>query len=134
MNRKEFLSKLGIGAAFVLTSTCLGSCTKDNAALDNIDFTLDLDAPANTSLLQNGGYIVQSSVVVAKNNNGAYVAATQICSHDDLVEVTFKNNEFYCTAHGARFDQQGNGLNSNGSKGIRTYQTELSGNILRVFS
>ena len=134
MTRKDFLSKIGIGAAFVLSSTCLGGCLKDNAALDNVDFSLDLDAPANGNLLQSGGYLIKDQVVVAKSDSGGYLAATQICSHENLVEVIFKDDEFYCTAHGARFDHQGNGLNSKGSKGIRAYNVELSGNMLRVFS
>ena len=43
MNRKEFIEKLGIGAAFVLTSTCLGSCTRDRAdPIKDLDFVIDL--------------------------------------------------------------------------------------------
>ena len=134
MTRKDFLSKVGIGAAFVLTSSCLGGCSKDNAALDAVDFTLDLNAPENIALLQNGGYLIKDQIVIAKNDTGEYVAATQVCSHNNLVEVIFKEDEFYCTAHGARFNQQGDGRNNNGSKGLKTYNVELSGNSLRIFS
>ena len=80
MERRAFLEKIGIGAAFVLTTSCLQSCQKDSAAA--VDFTLDLSATANAALKNNGGYLVNSGVVVAKDNSGNYVAATQTCSHE----------------------------------------------------
>lgn len=136
MNRKEFLSKIGIGAAFALTSTCLGGCYKDNgiSPAANVDFTLDLTQSNNSNLLQNGGYLIKDRVVVAKNEAGEYVAATQLCSHDDKYKVVFRDNEWFCTDHDARFDLNGNGLNNKGSRGLTIYQTELIGDTLRVFS
>lgn len=132
MTRKEFLGKIGIGAAFVLTASCLGSCTKD--AGNAVDFILDLTDSANAALQNTGGYIIKNQVVVAKANDGNYYAATQICSHEDEVKVIFRDNQYYCTLHGAKFDLNGDGLNSNGSKGISVYNTTLSGTQLRVFS
>lgn len=138
MNRKEFLSKLGMGAAFALTATCLGGCTKDNSLtafdLQNVDFTLDLSDPANSALLENGGYVIRNRVVVARNMSGELVAATQVCSHESKVKVIYRNNEWYCTEHGARFALDGQGLNKNGSRGLTVYKTELNGNLLRVFA
>lgn len=135
MNRKEFLEKLGLGAAFALTATCGGGCSSDNAGEDaDVDFTLDLDDAANADLLQDGGYIFNGNVVIARNNDGAYVAATKVCSHEQLTQVIFQNNIWYCTAHAAEFDQTGEGLNANGSDGLTIYNTELSGNMLRIFS
>jgi nitrite reductase/ring-hydroxylating ferredoxin subunit len=132
MTRKEFLSKVGFGAAFVLTATCMGSCVTGISG--SVDFILDLDDTANAALQNVGGYVIQNKVVVAKANDGNFYAATQICSHEDKQKVVFKNNEFYCTDHGARFDLQGDGLNNNGRKGLTIYNTTLSGTQLRVFS
>jgi cytochrome b6-f complex iron-sulfur subunit len=136
MERKDFIAQLGLGAAFVLTAGCFGSCKKDStpAADVPVDFTLDLAAPANAALATNGGYLVSNGVVVAKNNAGAYVAATQTCSHEGLKQITLANNEWTCTAHGAKFNLAGSGLNSNGSKGLKIYNTTLTGTSLRVFS
>ena len=135
MTRKAFLEKLGIGAAFALTATCLGACTKDSLApVEELSFEIDLADPEHASLLTNGGYIIKDQVVVAKSLDGDYVAATQICSHEGRIEVVFQGNEFFCTAHAARFDTEGNGLNVNGSRGLTTYRTELNGSILSVFS
>lgn len=132
MTRKEFLGKIGIGAAFVLTASCLGSCTKD--AGKAVDFILDLNDSANAALQNTGGYIVKNQVVVAKAEDGNYYAATQICSHEGEIKVIFRQNQYYCTAHGAKFDLDGTGANSTGSKGITVYNTTLSGTQLRVFS
>ena len=88
MTRKDFLGKIGIGAAFVLTASCLGSCTKDGGK--NVDFILNLDATENSNLQNTGGYVIKNQVVIVKAADGNYYAATQICSHEDLVEVIFK--------------------------------------------
>ncbi|MDZ7876423.1 MAG: Rieske 2Fe-2S domain-containing protein [Saprospiraceae bacterium] len=139
MERRDFLEKLGIGAAFVLTSSCLGACSKtDYAPTGTIDFTVDLAAAANSALAANGGYIIDTAnkVVVARDTAGNYVAATQVCSHEGNVQVIYNKtaNSYQCTAHGATFDLLGKGTNSNGSKGLTIYKTTLTGTKLRVYS
>lgn len=135
MNRKEFLSRLGMGAAFVLTTGCLGSCKKDTVTPQNKDFTLDLTDNAYAPLKNNGGYVITNDVVVARTLDGNYAAATVICSHEQQKCISYtSNNEWECAAHGARFSLNGGGLNSKGGKGLKTYQTALNGTTLRVFS
>lgn len=132
MTRKEFLETLGLGAAFVLTASCLGGCSKSD--LGSVDFTIDLTDPSYSNLADNGGYIIKDRVVIARDNEGNLVAATQLCSHEDKYQIILKDNEWFCTDHDARFSLEGAGLNEKGSKGISVYQTTLSGDILRVFS
>jgi nitrite reductase/ring-hydroxylating ferredoxin subunit len=133
MTRKEFLSTLGLGAGFVLTATCLGSCTTEVAT--DVNFEVDLQDMANAALLTNGGYVIIDKVVVAKTTSGDYVAATVVCSHENKSEITLKNDEWYCTDHAARFDLSGSGLNSKGDKGLTIYSVEtIDANTLRVFS
>ena len=134
MERRNFLEKLGIGAAFVLTTNCLQSCSKTSSG--PVDFTLNLDDAANTSLKTNGNYIVSNGTVVAKTTAGEYVAATVTCSHEGKTQVKYDktNNQYLCTAHDAKFDLLGKGLNSNGNKGLTIYKTQLTGNTLRVYS
>ncbi len=135
MQRREFLEKLGIGAAFVLTTSCFQSCKSDTVSAA-VDFTLNLDDSANAKLLTKGNYIVNNNVVVAYGNDGNYYAATLICSHENLKKVTYnsKTNEYFCTEHAARFDLTGKGLNKEGSKNLTIYQTTLTGKNLRIFS
>jgi nitrite reductase/ring-hydroxylating ferredoxin subunit len=141
MERSEFLKRIGLGAAFALTATCLGGCAVETIAPEGpgaggtVDFTLDLTDANNANLASNGGYvIVNNSVVVGRANDGSYVAATRTCSHEPRKEVRLRNGEWYCTAHGARFGLNGQGLNGNGRNGLRIYNTALNGNILRVFA
>lgn len=144
MNRKEFLKSIGAGAAFALTFSCLGGCTNDNgdtfpaAVVIEPDpvtgalLTIDLSASSSSALQNNGGYLIENNIVVAKDVSGNYVAATVRCSHEPKDKITFRNNEFYCTEHGARFDLDGSGLNSKGSNNLTIYNTSLDGNILSI--
>lgn len=139
MERRDFLEKIGIGAAFVLTTSCFGACQKtDYAPTSAVDFTLDLAAAENVSLTANGGFIISSAnkVVVARDTSGNYVAATQICSHEGKVQVAYNKatNNYVCSAHGANFDLTGKGTNSNGSGGLTIYKTQLTGTKLRIYS
>lgn len=137
MNRKEFLEKLGVGAAFALTATCLGSCSKDSAEEEkDVDFTIDLSNADFAALENNGDFVITENTVVARGIDGEYLAASVVCSHENLRQVTFdnQNNEWFCTAHGARYDLDGEGLNPNGAKGLAVYNTSLDGNMLRIFS
>ena len=142
MERNEFLKKLGIGGAALMAVYCvgsLGSCKKKDKNIpqaENKDFTLDLNDSNYSTLKNNGGFVVVNNVVVAKAKNVTYVAVTQICSHEGNINVIYdaSNDNFYCSSHGARFNTSGGGLNSEGSKGLKTYNTMLTGTSLRVFS
>ncbi len=146
MNRKEFLKSIGAGAAMALILPCVQGCSggsDDNGPVNvtgDVDFTIDLTSPEADALQNNGGFIIKpeinnnNGVVVARNLNGDLIAATRTCSHEGNRRVIFQNNEYFCPVHGARFNQQGTGLNSFGSGGLTIYNTSLSGNILRVFS
>ncbi len=133
MERREFLETLGLGAAFVLTTNCFQACTKASGG-GAVDFTLDLTQAANVNLLTKGGYIKTNGVVVAQDTNGKYVAATQICSHEQQSGIYFNSsNQFQCSVHGALYNESGAGLNANGSGGLTIYTTALTGNSLRVY-
>ena len=146
MERKQFLRSLGAGAAFAITFPCLGSCSKDDGIDGNlveqptgIDFTVDLNSAEAAKLAKNGGFILKNLVVVVKNLEGDFVAATQVCSHQSYDQVKFVSQEggiFYCEVHGSRFDQEGTPLNTipnSTAKPLKIYNTELNGDILRVF-
>ncbi|MEQ8218855.1 MAG: Rieske 2Fe-2S domain-containing protein [Arenibacter sp.] len=148
MERKEFLKSIGAGAALAVTFSCLGSCLKEeldpttvlegatspanSPSTNATSFSIDLSASEASKLQNNGGYIIKNNVVVAKNLQGKYVAATVVCSHEYKKKVVFKNNEFFCGEHNARFDQNGKGLNTDGRKGLKIYTTSLNGNVLTV--
>lgn len=146
MKRKEFLRSLGAGAAFALTFPCVQSCSKDEVVGDiksipeNIDFTIDLDSAEASKLASDGGFILKNDIVIVKNLEGSFIAASQICSHQGYDQVRFvatiDNGIFHCDVHGSRFSQTGSPLNQvdgNPAKPLKIFNTELSDNILRVF-
>lgn len=146
MERKDFLRTLGAGAAFAITFPCLGGCSKDDenegnivTPPTNVDFTIDLTSSEASNLENNGGFIRKNLVVVVKNLEGNFVAATQVCSHEQYDAVEFISQDggfFYCDVHGSRFGQDGTPLNTipnSTPRPLKIYNTELNGNILRVF-
>lgn len=145
MERKQFLRSLGAGAAFALTFQCMHGCSKDEnngevvAQPTGIDFTIDLTSSEGVKLATNGSFILKELVVVAKNLEGDFVAASQICSHQSYDQVRFVSNEggiFYCDVHGSKFEQNGtpkNQVDANAAKPLKVYKTEVNGDMLRVF-
>lgn len=145
MERKEFLRSLGAGAAFALTFPCLHGCSKDGENGEiipvptGVDFTIDLKSSEASKLANNGGFILKNLVVVVKNLEGNFVAASQVCSHESYDQVRFIENDggiFYCDVHGSRFSQDGAPLNqvdSKTAKPLKIFNTELTGEMLRIF-
>lgn len=139
LSRNEFLKDLGLKGAALLAVYCAGSsltgCVNDGQAVApqlQGDLTLDLNASSIKALNTIGGFVVVSQTVIARTGSTTFAAVTQVCSHEGRAQVTYANGEFYCSAHGARFSTSGKGLNSNGSRGITSYQTQLNGTILTV--
>lgn len=140
MERKDFLRSLGAGAAFALTFPCLQSCSKDepseNPIPTGIDFTIDLNSSEGQQLANNGDFILKNEVVVVRNLEGDFVAASQICSHQQTDQVRFIEEQggiFRCFTHGSEFSQAGIPLNGITSNPLKIFNTSLNGSVLRVF-
>jgi len=142
MNRMEFLKSLGLKGASLFAVYCaasgLSSCV--NESMDPTtptggtgnELSLDLTSAAYSKLNTTGNYVIVSGIVIARVSATAFAAVTQVCSHEGRRQVVFNAGEFYCAAHGARFDTAGKGLNSTGSRGLKTYVTKLEGTTLKV--
>jgi Rieske Fe-S protein len=147
MERKAFLRTLGAGAAFALTFPCVQGCSKDNEGglpiPTGVDFTIDLTSSEGAGLQNNGDFILKDAdgdgltdIVVVKNLQGNFIAASQICSHQQTDQVRFIDDDggiFYCSTHGSRFSQNGTPLNTITNNPLKIFNTELNGDILRVF-
>ncbi len=77
--------------------------------------------------------------MVARTNTGSYIAATRVCSDQGLRGIVWSGtlNQWQCVEHDATFSAGGTGttvFNNLGANGIAVYNTELTGNSLRVFS
>ncbi|MDE3056944.1 MAG: Rieske (2Fe-2S) protein [Bacteroidota bacterium] len=139
MDRKEFLSLLGISAAALTCSYLFGGCSsKSNpvaAPPANVDFTLDLSDSANSALKSNGGYLYKDGIIVARTINGDYVAVSQTCTHQGgTVYYDKTGNEFHCPNHGSNFATSGSVINGPATTPLMKYNTSLSNTSLRVYS
>ena len=142
MNRMEFLKSLGLKGASLFAVYCaaagLSSCVNESMDPTNPtggtgnELLLDLNSAAYTKLNTVGNYVIVSGIVIARVSATAFAAVTQVCSHEGRRQVVFNAGEFFCAAHGARFDTAGKGLNSTGSRGLKTYATLLEGTTLKV--
>ncbi|MES2517229.1 MAG: Rieske 2Fe-2S domain-containing protein [Bacteroidota bacterium] len=110
----------------VIPATGVTDISKITSSLLKIDLA--------TSALKNvGGYIIQSNIVVARVSASAFAAVTNLCSHEPKRQVYYSQGEFYCSAHGARFNLAGKGLNAAGSRGIQAYQVATDGTTVVVY-
>lgn len=138
MDRKEFLSLLGLSSAALAVSYCLGGCQPMNngpTAPTNVNFTLDLTNPAYSALNSNGGYIYNGGVIVARTVAGSYVAVSQYCTHaGGTVNYNSSSNDFYCPVHGSFFSTNGSVISGPAPSALVKYNTSLSGTSLRVYS
>lgn len=144
MERKEFLMSLGLGAGSIIVSCCLGGCSKSDNDDNNstpppgpgnkVDFTFDTTTDAN---LSSKGWTTRNNVIIAKNGN-EYLAFESLCPHQSS-QITYDNTakNFPCSntaaGHGSVFDITGKRIAGPAPRNLKEYQTQLSGNNLRVY-
>jgi cytochrome b6-f complex iron-sulfur subunit len=145
MERKEFLSLIGLGSASALAAVCMGSCSKSTESTTtpgqpttptNVNITLDLTLPANAALANPGGYIYTGAIIVAKTIAGNFIAVSKVCTHQGAtIQYEGTNKRFYCPNHGATFSDTGAFIAGPDSlAGLKQYKTTLSGNTLTITS
>jgi nitrite reductase/ring-hydroxylating ferredoxin subunit len=122
------------GSATTVTTAPVTTTASTSTVLGIKNPLLTIDLTTTASLKTVGGYVAKNGYVVAQVSAGAYVAVTQTCSHEPKKQIILNGNEFYCTAHGARFDLNGKGKNSLGSRGITLYKVITDGKTLVVYS
>jgi cytochrome b6-f complex iron-sulfur subunit len=140
MDRKDFLSQVGVGAAAFLAPICLGGiagCGKSSndstpSAPSNVDFTLDVSSGA---LASNGGFLVSQGILVARTNAGAFLAVSAACTHEGTtVNYNAANNNFVCPNHGAKFSSSGMVTLGPATTNLKSYNTSLTNSTLRIYS
>jgi cytochrome b6-f complex iron-sulfur subunit len=143
MDRKDFLSQVGVGAAAFLAPICLGGiagCGKSSSGSNSsvpsppssVDFTLDVSSGA---LASNGGFLVSQGILVARTNAGAFLAVSAACTHEGTtVNYNAANNNFVCPNHGARFSSTGMVTLGPATTNLKSYNTSLTNSTLRIYS
>jgi cytochrome b6-f complex iron-sulfur subunit len=136
MERKEFLTLIGAGAASIALYNCTG-CSKssENTGPAAVNFTLDLTASVNAPLLTIGGSITKNGVLVAHTSSGSYIAVQQSCTHESFPLIYHVSAQlFLCNKHGAAFNENGAVANPPATKNLTVYNTKLTGTSLSVYS
>lgn len=134
MDRKEFISLVGLGAGALFMGCGMTACKKDSASsAPTVDFILDLTKSENASLNVNGGSRVVSGVIVAKTLTGSYIAVSAACTHEGTtINFDGVNNRFHCPNHGSNFSPTGAVVAGPASSALKKYTTTLTGSSLRV--
>lgn len=149
MERKEFLSLLGISAATLFSAGCLGSCSSSKSedpkpgggntvpgtgTSGKKDFTLNLSNASNAILKTPGSALISNGVIVAFTNNSTYVAVSSVCTHQGATLGYDANGKrFNCPLHGSNFNENGSVINGPATTALKQYKTTLTGDNLRVF-
>lgn len=137
MDRKEFLSLLGMGGASLVVSACLGGCSKNESATapSNLNLNLDLNSTTYSGLKTKGNYVqLADGVVVAYGLDGNYYAVQLTCPHESgRIKYDSSVGKFRCEKHTTQtFSQSGSSFGPETSSSLKTYTCTLTGTMLNV--
>lgn len=145
IERKDFMKQIGIGFGAIMLMNCLQSCSEGeipdpnpNTGGTGIDFTLDLNTAANSSLKTPGGFLVVSSqnVIVARTLADTFIAVNSSCTHQGTTIAYRPNsNDFRCPNHGSEFSSSGAVTNGPATAALKKYNTSFdeTANTIRIF-
>ena len=135
MDRKEFLSQLGLSAAGVVLFGCLGGCDKKDVPTppSNVNLSIDLTNSTYAKLLTPGGTYTTDGIIVALTKAGTYIAVSQYCTHQGVtVNYNKPLNEFICPAHGSIFSANGSVISGQAGSPLKQYAVTQSGTVLTI--
>ena len=135
MDRSEFLKYLGTGTLMTCAGCNLVSCDSNDDPAPTAGFTLDLTLPANSALQTTGGSLSKDGIIIARISGSEFTAVSQACTHQGTnVNYRSSQQDFLCPNHGSIFDKNGLVKKGPATSALKKYNTELTGNNLRVFS
>jgi cytochrome b6-f complex iron-sulfur subunit len=129
-SRRTFLkttaATLGGLAAMGTLSEFLASC----ASISGLTITHGTTSISVASLTSDGEYLVDSSVspdrtpiLVIRHGSGSFVALSMRCTHQGEQVNRPSNGSIYCSAHGSRFDLNGNVTSGPANRALTKYAT-----------
>lgn len=137
MERSEFLKYMGTGTLMACAGCSFVSCESndDPTPTAGVDFTLDLTLASNSALLNVGGSLSKDGIIIAKISTSEFTAVNRACTHAGT-DVNYRSTpqDFLCPNHGSVFDKNGAVKTGPATRALAKYNTELTGNNLRVFS
>jgi cytochrome b6-f complex iron-sulfur subunit len=136
MDRKSFLSAIGLSTGALFVTACLGSCKKDPAGGGNapaVDFTIDISQPAYAALQNAGGYAYANGVIIAKTLAGVIIAISEACTHEGATIIYQPGSDrFYCPRHGATYSDTGAVTQGPAQSSLKQYTVTVTGTSVRI--
>jgi Rieske Fe-S protein len=129
MDRKDFLLSACALCGFGVAATMLDSCTKTAP----VDFTINLNDPANAALGSVGGYaIANGGTAIVRRTASGYSANSLICTHEGCTVSYQGASGFVCPCHGGTFDTNGRVTGGPPPSALAVYTVTQSGSILTI--
>jgi cytochrome b6-f complex iron-sulfur subunit len=135
MKRRAALQNIVLaGGTVIIIPTALISCSEDAGGdIGNNGLVINMDEADYSVLLNEGGYVVVSNVIIANTGNAIYVALSSVCTHMSCtVGYSVQNNNFPCPCHGSVFNANGSVANGPATQPLKQYTVTRQGNILTI--
>ena len=134
MERKQFLGRLLLGTGSAMILSPLASCEKEDSKNDiSGDIIVDLTEAKNSNLLNEGGFIYVSGIIVANAGNNEFIALASSCPHQGCpVTFSLPLKKFPCTCHESEFSSTGSVLQGPATRSLRKYNVVKDGNKLII--
>lgn len=147
MERKEFLTQLGISLAIVCAGCSITSCGStpkqddptptDGTGTGSSGGTSLLNANLTTELTNPGEFKISNGIILVRltqgNTASAFTAVQVACTHQGVsIGWNTAQGKFICPAHGSQFNAQGVVLQGPAASPLKEYKVNIRGNSLNV--
>lgn len=147
MERKEFLSKLGIGVAVVCMGCSLTACGSNPAEEANPDDGSDnppeggggdlMTVNLASEMKNTGDFKTASGIILVRlaqgNDPSSFTAVQVACTHQGVsINYNSAQGKFICPGHGSEFSTSGQVLTGPATTALRHYTVTISNDILTV--
>tara|TARA_B100001113_G_scaffold15885_1_gene12002 strand:+ start:2757 stop:3224 length:468 start_codon:yes stop_codon:yes gene_type:complete len=153
MKRRDFVKSSGAILCSCVTGIGLGSLiscednsydsydTDQDSNTGDISMSIDISLPEHSMLSEiNGTSFLSANVIDSKglllvrSSNSTIKAFSRRCTHSSYQVVPYSSNGIAncSSSHGGSFDLNGNVVNSPPVSSLRSYETLLENNILKI--
>ena len=153
MKRRDFVKSSGAVLCSCVTGIGLGSLiscednsydsydTDQDSNTGDISISIDISLPEHSMLSEiNGTSFLSANVIDSKglllvrSSNSTIKAFSRRCTHSSYQIVPYNSNGIAncSSSHGGSFDLNGNVVNSPPVSSLRSYETSLENNILKI--
>lgn len=146
MERKEFISKLGISLAAICAGCGIASCGSNPKAEDPTptpggstggNGNALLSANLDSELKNVGEFKVSNGIILVRlaagNTANAFTAVQVACTHQGTpVNYNGSQGKFICPNHGSQFSTTGAVLLGPAATALKSYNVNISGSTLSI--